>query len=62
MKKYLTYAIAAFFATMVVAFASPETEMLQSKEKAAWQAFKDKKADDFKRWFRPTWLPFTPTE
>ena len=50
MKKYLTYAIAAFIATTVVAFASPEAEMmLQSKEKAAWQAFKDRKADDFKK-------------
>ena len=48
MKKYLTYAIAAFVATTVVAIASPETDMVQSKEKAAWQAFKDKKADDFK--------------
>jgi hypothetical protein len=53
MKKYLTYAIAAFFATTVVAFASPETEMLQSKEKAAWQAFKDKKSDDFKKIVSP---------
>jgi hypothetical protein len=50
MKKYLTYAIAALFATTVVAFASPEVEMaLQSKENAAWQAFKDKKGDDFKK-------------
>jgi hypothetical protein len=48
MKKYLTCAIAAFVATTVVAIASPETDMIQSKEKAAWQAFKDKKADDFK--------------
>jgi hypothetical protein len=48
MKKYLTYAIAAFVATAAVAIASPETDMIQSKEKAAWQAFKDKKADDFK--------------
>ena len=48
MKKYLTYAIAAFIATAAVAIASPETDMIQSKEKAAWQAFKDKKADDFK--------------
>src|SRR5882757_8013199 len=47
MKKYLTYAIAAFIATTVVAIASPEAEVLQSNEKAAWQAFKDKKADDF---------------
>src|SRR5882757_8466440 len=49
MKKYLTYAIAAFIATTVVAIASPEAEVLQSNEKAAWQAFKDKKADDFKK-------------
>src|SRR4026207_891212 len=48
MKKYLTYAIAAIFATAVAAIASPETEMAQTKEKAAWQALKDKKADDFK--------------
>jgi hypothetical protein len=48
MKKYLPSAIAAFVATTVVAIALPETEMVQSKEKAAWQAFKDKKADDFK--------------
>ena len=61
MKKYLTYAIAAFFATTVVAIASPEAEMmLQSKEKAAWQAFKDKKADDFKKVVRRHGRPFTP--
>lgn len=49
MKKYLTYAIAAFFATSLVALASPETDVLMAREKAAWQAFKDKKADDFKK-------------
>jgi len=49
MKKYLTSTIAAFFATSVVAFASPDTAMIQAKENAAWQAFKDKKADDFKK-------------
>lgn len=49
MKKYLTCAIAALFATTVVAFASPEAEMLQTKEKAAWQAFKEKKSDDYKK-------------
>jgi ketosteroid isomerase-like protein len=48
MKKYLSCAIAVFVATTVVAIASPETDMIQSKEKAAWQAFKDKKGDDFK--------------
>jgi hypothetical protein len=49
MKKYLTYAIAAFFATTVIAIASPDAEMLQFKEKAAWQAFKDRKTDEFKK-------------
>ena len=48
MQKYLAYIIAAFVATTVVAIASPETDAIQSKEKAAWQAFKDKKSDDFK--------------
>jgi hypothetical protein len=53
MKKYLTYAIAAFFATIVVANASPEADMIIAKEKAAWQAFKDKKVDDFKKLLAP---------
>jgi hypothetical protein len=54
MKKYLIYASAAFFATTVLAIASPEVEMKpQSKEKAVWQAFKDKKSDDFKKLVAP---------
>src|SRR6188768_2088716 len=52
MKKYLTYATAAFFATMLVAVATPESDV-EAKEKAAWQAFKDKKADDFKKLLSP---------
>jgi hypothetical protein len=49
MKKYITYSVAVFFAMTVVGLASPETDAIQAKEKAAWQAFKDKKADDFKK-------------
>lgn len=49
MKKYLTYTLAAFFATSLVALASPDPAMIEAKENAAWQAFKDKKADDFKK-------------
>lgn len=49
MKKYLSYAIAALFATTLVALASPDAAMIEAKEKAAWQAFKEKKADDFKK-------------
>jgi hypothetical protein len=49
MKKYTTYIIAAFFATITLAVAGANDDALIAKEKAAWQAFKDKKADDFKK-------------
>jgi hypothetical protein len=49
MKKYITYAVIAFFATITVSMASPDKAAIEAKEKAAWQAFKDKKADDFKK-------------
>ena len=49
MKKYMTYAMAAFFATIAVSIAAPDKAAMEAKENAAWQAFKDKKADDFKK-------------
>jgi hypothetical protein len=49
MKKYMTYAMTALFATITVSIAAPDKDALMAKEKAAWQAFKDKKADDFKK-------------
>jgi hypothetical protein len=49
MKKYIAYAIAAFFATAAISNAATTEETLLEKEKAAWQAFKDKKPDDFKK-------------
>jgi|SRR6266566_7085588 hypothetical protein len=49
MKKYITYAMTAFFATIAVSIAAPDKDAMMTKEKAAWQAFKDKKADDFKK-------------
>lgn len=49
MRKYISYAIAIFFATSLVALASPDAAMIEAKENAAWQAFKEKKADDFKK-------------
>ena len=48
MKKYITYAITALFATVSVSIAADKDEMM-AKEKSAWQAFKDKKSDDFKK-------------
>jgi hypothetical protein len=49
MKKYITYAMAAFFATVAISIASPDKENIISKEKGAWQTFKDKKSDEFKK-------------
>ena len=45
----MTYAMAAFFATIAVSTAAPDKAAMEAKEKAAWQAFKDKNADDFKK-------------
>ena len=49
MKKYINYTILAFFAATAVSIAAPDKEAIMAKEKAAWQAFKDKKADDFQK-------------
>src|ERR1700746_3623800 len=49
MKKHLTYAITAFFATVAVSLATPDKAAMEGKEKAAWQAFKDKNEADFKK-------------
>ena len=49
MKKYITYLVAALFAMTVVGFAGTDKDAIEAKEKTAWQAFKDKKTDDFKK-------------
>ena len=49
MKKYMTYAVTAFFATIAISLAAPDKDAMMAKETAAWQAFKDKKPDDFKK-------------
>jgi hypothetical protein len=49
MKKYMTYAMAAFFATVAVSIAAPDKETMMEKEKAAWQTFKEKKSDEFRK-------------
>lgn len=53
MKKFVTYSIAVFFATIAVSIAAPDKDAIIAKEKAAWQAFKDKKTDDFKKLVSP---------
>jgi hypothetical protein len=50
MKKLITYITTALLATIAISFAAPDNkDAIISKEKAAWQAFKDKKADEFKK-------------
>ena len=49
MKKYTIYAVAILLATLTVSFAEADKDTLLQKENAAWQAFKDKNADDFKK-------------
>src|SRR5215471_20993591 len=54
MKKLVIYITTALLATIAISFAAPDDkEAIISKEKAAWQAFKDKKADDFKKLLSP---------
>lgn len=56
MKKYITYAMTAFFAMIAVSIAAPDKAAIEAKEKAAWQAFKDKKTDDFKKLLSPDFV------
>ena len=50
MKKQITYLITALLATIAVSSAAPQDKTtMQGKEKAAWQAFKDKNEADFKK-------------
>jgi hypothetical protein len=49
MKKLMSYTMIALLATIAVSIAAPDKAEIMAKEKAAWQAFKDKNADDFKK-------------
>jgi hypothetical protein len=49
MKKCITYSLVTFFAIAVAAFASPDKAAIEAKEKEAWQTFKDKNAEGFKK-------------
>ena len=49
MKKSLTYAVVLLLAGITVLFAGPDKAAMEAKEKAAWQSFKDKKADEFQK-------------
>ena len=51
MKKLISVAAVALFATSSAVFASPDKDTLVTAEKNAWQNIKDKKWDDFKKIF-----------
>lgn len=50
MKKQITYLMTALLATIAVSIAAtPDKAAMEGKEKAAWQAFKDKNEAEFKK-------------
>jgi hypothetical protein len=53
MKKYICYTMMALLGTVALSTAASTEDVMQEKEKAAWQAFKDKKVDDFKKVVSP---------
>lgn len=49
MKSLITYTMVALLAAAAISTAATNDDEMLEKEKAAWQAFKDKKPDDFKK-------------
>ena len=49
MKKYISYTTIALLVAVAISTAATGDDAIQEKEKSAWQAFKDKKPDDFKK-------------
>jgi hypothetical protein len=50
MKKYVSLAVTVWFAAITLSIAAtPDKDAIMAKEKEAWQAFKDKNADAFKK-------------
>src|SRR5260370_39129170 len=49
MKKYLAYAVIALIAWIAVSIAAPDKAAIEAKETQAWQTFKDKNAEGFKK-------------
>src|SRR4030095_4357384 len=52
-KKDISYTMMVLLGTVALSTAASTEDAMQEKEKAAWQAFKDKKTDDFKKVVSP---------
>src|SRR5207249_5685530 len=48
-KRIIASTMIGLLATVAISTAATNDDAMQEKEKAAWQAFKDKKPDDFKK-------------
>src|SRR5438128_12095008 len=49
MRRLITHATVALVATAAISAAATNDKAMLEQEKAAWQAFKDKKQDEFKK-------------
>ena len=49
MKKSIAYAVIALIASIGISIAAPDKAAIEAKEKEAWQTFKDKNAEGFKK-------------
>jgi hypothetical protein len=49
MKKLMIHTTTALFTTIAISIAAPDKDAMMAKEDAAWHAFKDKNAADFKK-------------
>ena len=49
MKKHIAYVAIALIASIGVSIAAPDKAAIEAKEKEAWQTFKDKNAEGFKK-------------
>ena len=49
MRRMITATMIAFLATIALSIAAPDKAAMEATEKSAWQAFKDKNSDAFKK-------------
>ena len=55
-KKLISYTMIALFTAAGLSIAASDNAALEAKENAVWQAFKDKKSDEFKKFVSPNMM------
>jgi len=61
MNKYIALAAAALFAAVTLASASPDQDMIIAKEKASWEAWKNKNEAEFRKLVGPHFMEIGPS-